>query len=169
MPPNLTMLLAIALAWVGTSIGLFIGGDVYRGRQDKVAYDGAMAKLEASAQATLATATEAARASENRANTLADTVETSHVDAEKKLAGVVADYDTKLRGKRLRDPAGGAGGSCPASGASAPPGSSPQPAPELGCTLSDAASDGLKRVALEADAFRLYAISCHQWAMELKR
>ncbi len=44
MPPNLTMLLAIALAWLGTSVGLFIGGDVYRGRQDKVAYDGAIAK-----------------------------------------------------------------------------------------------------------------------------
>ncbi len=161
--PNPYILGALAFLWLGSVVGaaLWYGGV----RDDHWA--AATERLKAEAATILAQAQKAAADKEAAAATLADKVETDHVEAEKRLA---ADYAARLDGKRLRDQAG-RGASCPnpASPASNAAGDSPQPAATGGCELSQQASDGLKRIALEADAFRLYGLACHDWAMSLGR
>lgn len=153
----------LALAAVLAIMGAFVSGDLYRGRADKIAYDGAIAGLQRDAAQTLAAAE-----SRNRAKEQADADKSRDIDAAH--AATVASDAAQLDvfAQRLRD-ATKARDSCrnAASGQAANPGSSP---PTAG-----SGDDGHRGEAVGIDIrnavkeLQRYAIAAHDFALECGR
>lgn len=157
--PNPYLLLATLLALLGS----FVAGDLYRGRQDKIAYDGAVAGLQRDAATTLAAETAKAAAADAHNAELSNQLDSAHAQA---LADIDATRDDFAR--RLRIAAASRVGRCGPAAAEAAN-------PSLGAPVAvgsdggpGAANPGLGlRAAVRA--LQEYSKTCNAWALDVGR
>lgn len=153
----------LALAAVLAVMAAFVSGDLYRGRQDKIAYDGAVAGLQRDATKVLAAETAKAAAADAHSAELSNQLDSAHAQA---LADIDATRDDFAR--RLRIAAASRVGRCGSPAAEAANSGLGAPVAASSDGEPGAVNPGLGlRDAVRA--LQEYSKTCNAWALDVGR
>ncbi len=159
----------LALAGLLALLGAFVGGDLYRGRQDKITYDGAIAGLQRDAAATLAAANARAAAQDQANAETARNLEERHAHELEMVNAARGDAAQRLTVSLRKLAQCGSGGPgpvpAPAPGASVPAGGSP--GGDGG--LPDRAGERLAELGTGANKLAATVRGCVEWARSVGR